>query len=39
MDLDLKYINEWSMSADNDIYYINGKQYQFDLEKRKFISS
>ena len=39
MDLDLKYINEWAMSAYNDIYYINGKQYQFNLEQRKFISS
>lgn len=39
MDLDLRYLNEWAMSADDTMYYINGKQYQFNLERRKFISS
>lgn len=38
MDLDLRYLNEWSGTNDTT-YYINGKQYQFNLERRKFISS
>lgn len=39
MDLDLRYINDWAMTEENDIYIINGKQYQYNLEERKFVTN
>ncbi len=37
--VDLEYLVDISNVNGKEIYFINGKQYQFNLEQRKFINS